>query len=174
MKDLGALVSAASKKNSAKKKRKNVQSLEHLVAGSGLGSTSGPVVDLEGEEPSEELWQDSAKRQKVRVPSEDPITPIRAVPVRSERGDFLQLPKVWSEPELCGPQSTLFLDDPELKIIQNLGLASRSKAITDGVMATMKALEVAAALNNASLESEVRVDALVRKRDALTAIVAAL
>jgi hypothetical protein len=69
--------------------------------------------------------QDSAKRQKVRVPSEDPITPIRAIPVRSEKGDFLQLPKVWSEPELCGPQSTLFLDDPELKIIQDLSPADR-------------------------------------------------
>jgi hypothetical protein len=38
----------------------------------------------------------------------------------------------------------------------------------------MKALEVAAALNNASLDSEVRVDVLVRERDALTAKVAAL
>jgi hypothetical protein len=46
--------------------------------------------------------------------------------------------------------------------------------ITDGVIATMKALEVVAALNNASLDSEVRVDALVRERDALTAKVAAL
>jgi hypothetical protein len=110
----------------------------------------------------------------VRVSSEDPITPIKAVPIRSEKGDFLQLPKVWSEPELCGPQSTLFLDDSELRIIQDLGPAGRSKAITDGVIATMKALEVAAALNNASLDSEVRVDALVREMDVLTAKVAAL
>jgi hypothetical protein len=66
------------------------------------------------------------------------------------------------------------LDDPELKIIQDLGPAGRSKAITDGVIATMKALEVAAAMNNASLESEVRIDALVRERDALAAKVAAL
>jgi hypothetical protein len=56
------------------------------------------VVDLDGEEPFEELVQDSAKRQRVRVPSEDPITPIKVIPVRSERGDFLQLPRVWSEP----------------------------------------------------------------------------
>jgi hypothetical protein len=41
-------------------------------------------------------------------------------------------------------QSTLFLDDPELKIIQDLGPPGRSKVITDGVIATMKALEVAA------------------------------
>jgi hypothetical protein len=174
MKDLGALVNAASKKISAKKWCKNVQSLEHLIAGSAPGSSSGPVVDLEGEEPYEELVQDSAKRQKVGMPSEDPITPIKAVSVRSEKRDFLQLPKVWSEPELCGPQSTLFLDDPKLKIIQDLGPAGRSKAITDRVIATMKALEVVAALNNASLESEVRVDALARERDALTAKVAAL
>jgi hypothetical protein len=173
-KDLVALVNAASKKISAKKKRKNVQSPEHLIAGSAPGSSSGPVVDLEGEEPSEELVQDSAKKQRLMMPFEDPLTPIKAVPVLSKRGDFLQLPKLWSEPELCGPQSTLFLDDPELKIIQDLGPAGRSKAITDGVIATMKALEVTAALNNASLEVEVWVDALVRERDALTARVTAL
>jgi hypothetical protein len=46
--------------------------------------------------------------------------------------------------------------------------------ITDGVIATMKTLEVTAALNNAPLEGEVRVDTLVRERDALTAKVAAL
>jgi hypothetical protein len=66
------------------------------------------------------------------------------------------------------------LDDPELKIIQDLGPAGRRKAIIDGVIATMKALEFAAALNNASLDSEVRVDALVQERDALTAKLAAL
>jgi hypothetical protein len=103
MKDLGALVNAASKKISSKKKRKNIQSLENLIAGFGPGSTSGHVVDLEGDEPSDELAQDSAKRQRVRVSSKDPITPIKAVPVHSEKGDFLQLPKVWSKPELCGP-----------------------------------------------------------------------
>jgi hypothetical protein len=65
--------------------------------------------------------QDSAKRQRVRMSSEDPITPIKVVPIRSEKGDFLQLPRVWFEPELCGPQSTLFLDDPELKIIHDMG-----------------------------------------------------
>jgi hypothetical protein len=91
-KDLGALVNAASKKITAKKKRKNVQSLEHLISGSGPSSTPGPVVDLDGEEPSEELVQDSAKRQRVRVPSEDPITLIKAVPVRSEKGDFFSFP----------------------------------------------------------------------------------
>jgi hypothetical protein len=166
IKDLGVLVNAATKKISAKKRRKNVQSLEHLIAGSGAGSTSGPVVDLEGEDSPEELGHEPANRQRVRVPSEDPITPIKAVPVRSAKGDFLQLPKVLSEPELCGPQLNLFLDDLELKIIQDLGPARRSKAITDGVIASMKALEVAAALNNDALESEVRVDALVQERDA--------
>jgi hypothetical protein len=66
------------------------------------------------------------------------------------------------------------LDDPELRIIQDLGPAGRSKAITDGFIATMKALEVATALNNPSLESEIRVNALAQERDALTAKVAAL
>jgi len=117
MKDLGALVNKANKKVAAKKRRNNVQSLEHLIAGSGSGSTPGPVVDLEGDGPPRELVQDSVKRRKVGTPSKEPITPIRAILVRSESGDFLQLPKVWSEPDRCGPRSTLFLDDPELKII---------------------------------------------------------
>ena len=81
---------------------------------------------------------------------------------------------MWSEPDKCSPHSTIFLDDPELRIIQDLGPAGRSKAITDGVIATMKALEVAAALNNASLESEIWANTLVQERDALAAKVAAL
>jgi len=151
MKDLVALVNEANKKVTTKKQRKNVQSLEHLITGSSLGSTSSPVVDLEGDGPLEELVQEPAKRKKVGTPSKEPIIPIQAVPVRSERRDFLQLPKVWSELDQCGPHSTLLLDDLELRIIQDLGPADRSKAITDEVIATMKALEVAAALNNASL-----------------------
>jgi hypothetical protein len=51
MKNLGALVGAASKKIYAKKRRKNVQSLEHLISSSGPGSTFSPLVDLEGEDP---------------------------------------------------------------------------------------------------------------------------
>jgi len=93
MKDLGALVNEASKKVSAKKRRKNVQSLEHLIAGSSPGSTSSLVVDLEGDGPLEELVQEPVKRKKVGTPSKEPITPIRAVPVRSERGGLLSAPE---------------------------------------------------------------------------------
>jgi len=174
MKDLGALVNEANKKVTAKKRRKNAQSLEHLITRSGLDSTSSLVVDLEGGGPSEELVQEPAKRKKVGTPSKEPIAPIRVVPVRSERGDFLQLSKVWSEPDQRGPHSTLFLDGRELRIIPGLGPAGRSKAITDGAIATMEALEVAAALNNASLESEIWASALVQERNALVAKVAAL
>jgi len=87
MKDLGALVNEANKKVSAKRWRKNVQSMEHLITGSGSGSTSGPVVDLEGDGPPEELVQEPSNRKKVGTPSKEPITPIRAVPVCSERWD---------------------------------------------------------------------------------------
>lgn len=120
MKDLGALVNAASKKISATKRQKNVQFLEHLVSGSGVNSSFGPVVDLEGEDPPEDLAQELAKKQKVGTPSKQSVTPIRAVPVRSERGDLLQLPKVWSEPDQCGPHSTLFLDDPSCGLFRTL------------------------------------------------------
>jgi len=62
--------------------------------------------------------------------------------------------------DCCGPNVTLFLDDPELQVIHDLGPVGRSKAITEGVIATMTALEVATALNNASLKSEIRVNTL--------------
>lgn len=66
----------------------------------------------------------------METPSKEPTTPIRVVPLRSESRDFLQLPKVWSEPDRCVPQSTLFMDDPKLRAIHDLGPAGRSKAIT--------------------------------------------
>jgi len=110
----------------------------------------------------------------VETPSKEPATPIRATPLRSESGNFLQLPKVWSEPDRCGPHSTLFLDDPELRVIHDNGPAGRSKAITEGVIATMKALEVATVLNNASLEGEIRVNTLSKDRDVLAAKVSEL
>ena len=114
------------------------------------------------------------KRRRVETPSKDPVTPIKATPLRSESGDFLQLPKVWSKPDRCGPNATLFLDDPELRVIHDLGPAGRSKAITEGVIAIMKSLEVATTLNNASLENEIQVNALGQERNALTTKVAAL
>jgi hypothetical protein len=55
MKYLGSLVNSVSKKISSKKRHKNVQSLEHLIVGYGPGSTSSLMVDLEGEDPPEEL-----------------------------------------------------------------------------------------------------------------------
>jgi len=86
----------------------------------------------------------------------------------------VRIPKVWIEPYQCGLHSTFFLDDSELRTIQDLGPTSRSKSITDGVIATMKALKVVAALNNASLESEIQINALAQERDALAAKVVIL
>jgi len=47
MKNLHALVNEANKKVAAKKRWKVVPTVDQLVAGSGLGSTSSHVVDLE-------------------------------------------------------------------------------------------------------------------------------
>lgn len=131
MKYLHALVNEANKKVAAKKQRKNFQSLYHLIAGFGIGLTSGPMANLEGDGRPDELVQESVKRRKVETPSKEPTTPIRVVPLRSESGDFLQLPRVWSEPDRCGPHSTLFLDDPELWVIHDLGPAGPSKEIIE-------------------------------------------
>jgi len=69
MKDLQALVNEANKKVPAKKRRKNVRSVDHLKAGSDPGSTSGPVVDLEGDDRFEEKVQEPGKRRKVETHS---------------------------------------------------------------------------------------------------------
>ncbi|KEH38083.1 hypothetical protein MTR_2g460920 [Medicago truncatula] len=60
MKDLGVFVNATYKKVSAKKRLKNVQSSNHLIAGSRVRSSSGPMVHLEGEDHPEELVQEPA------------------------------------------------------------------------------------------------------------------
>ena len=66
------------------------------------------------------------------------------------------------------------MDDHELRVIHDLGPAGRSKTIIEGVIATMKALEVATVLNKASLEGKIRVNALSKERDALVAQVSQL
>jgi len=146
MKNLQTLMNEANKKVAAKKQRKVVPNVDQLMAGSGPGLTSGPVVDLEEGGRSDERVQEPEKRRMVETPSKEPTTPIKATPPRYESGDFPQLPKVWSEPDRCSPSATLFLDDPELRVIHDLGPAGRSKAIAEGVIATMKALEVATTL----------------------------
>jgi len=92
------------------------------MAGSGPDSTSSPVVDLEEGGCSDEGAHEPVKRRTIETPSKDPVTPIKATPLRSESGDFLQLPKVWSEPDRCGLNATLFLDDPKLRVIHDCGL----------------------------------------------------
>jgi len=49
-------------------------------------------------------------------------------------------------------------------VIHDLDPGGRSKAILEGVIATMKALKVALVLNKASLEGEIRENALSRER----------
>lgn len=117
MKDLQALVNETSKKVAAKNRCKIVQFVSHLIAGASPGSTSSLVVDPEREDQSEERVQEPAKRRRVETPSKEPVTPIRVVPIRIESVDLLQLPRVWSEPDRWSSHSTLFLDDPELKVI---------------------------------------------------------
>jgi hypothetical protein len=49
--------------------------------------------------------------------------PSRGVPPVGE--GLFQLPKVWSQSDLFGPQASLYLGDPELKAIRDLGPGSR-------------------------------------------------
>jgi len=65
MKNLQALVNEANKKVGSKKRRKVAPSVDQLMAGSGAGSTSSLVVDLEEGDHSEERAQESVKRRRV-------------------------------------------------------------------------------------------------------------
>jgi len=80
---LQALVNEANKKVVAKKRRKTVPSVDQPLVG------SGPVVDLEEADRSEERVNKPVKRRRVETPSKEPATPIKATPLRSESGDFL-------------------------------------------------------------------------------------
>jgi hypothetical protein len=81
---------------------------------------------------------------------------------------------VWSQSDRFGPQASLHIGDPELKAIRDLGTAGRTRAVTEGVVGAMRALEVAVFLNNSSMEDAVRADALAREREATTKRIAEL
>jgi len=77
---------------------------------------------------------------------------------------LFQLPKLWSESSRFGSQASLYLSDPDLRAIRDLGVVGRSRAVTDGVVSAMRALEVVVYMNNSSMEEAVRSDALTRER----------
>ena len=93
IKILQALRNEANKKVAAKNRRKIVPSMDQLMAGSGPGSTSGPMVVLEEGDHFEERVQEPVRRRRLETPSKEPATPIKATPLCYESGDFLQLPK---------------------------------------------------------------------------------
>jgi len=71
---------------------------------------------------------------------------------------------VWSESGSFGSPTSLFLRDPKLKVIHDLGVAGRTRAVTEGVISAMKALKIAVYMNNSSTKEAVRSDALTREK----------
>ena len=107
----------------------------------------------------------SGKRLERRDRTADVWFPIPSHGAPSAGDGLFQLPWVWFESESFGSQASLFLSDPELKVICDLGVASRTRAMTEGVVSCMKALEIAVYMNNSSTEEVVRSDALAREKD---------
>jgi len=62
---------------------------------------------------------------------------------------------VWSESRSLGSQASLFLSDPKLKGIRDLGVVGRTRAMTEEVISAMKALEIVVYMNNSSTEEAV-------------------
>jgi len=81
------------------------------------------------------------------------------------QGELFELPNVWSKPDRFGRQSTFILNDRKLRVINDLGVAGRIQAMTEGIIGAMKALEISVVLNNSSTEGMVRVDAVAKERD---------
>ncbi|RHN60179.1 hypothetical protein MtrunA17_Chr4g0022711 [Medicago truncatula] len=94
---------------------------------------------------------DNGKQVQTQV-----VVPSKGVPPTGE--SLFQLPKVWSQSDRFGSQSSLYLGDSELKGIRDLGPAGRSREVTEGVVGAMRALEVVVFLNNSSMEEVVRSD----------------
>lgn len=78
---------------------------------------------------------------------------------------MFELPNVWSKSDKFGPKSSLLLSDPELKVIQDLGVDRRSQAMFVGIIGAMKAREIVVFSNNSSTEGMVRSDVVARERD---------
>jgi hypothetical protein len=81
---------------------------------------------------------------------------------------------VWYEPDRYDPQSFLFMSDSKLKVIHDLRVVGTSRAMTEGIISAMKALEIAVPLNNSFTEDVVRSDVAVKERDNVVAMVAKL
>jgi cell division protein FtsB len=129
------------------------------------------------EEPAEEQEvplkrKRIAARDKGKQTQVQDVAPSRGVPLADE--GLFQLPRVWSQSDRFGPQASLYLGDSELKAIRDLGTAGRARAVTEGVVSAMRALEVAVFLNNSYMEEAVRADALAREQEATTKKVADL
>ena len=59
-------------------------------------------------------------------------------------------------------------------MIRDLGVAGRTRAVTEGVISAMKALEIAIYMNNSSTKEVVRFDALAREKEMLSKRIADL
>jgi len=105
--------------------------------------------------------------KRKRLASSDKGKEVQTAPSRTPIGDgeLIELPNVCSKPDMFGPQSTLFLSDRELKVIDDLGVAGRSQAMTEGIIGAMRALEIVVVLNYSSTEAMIHADALAKERD---------
>jgi len=78
------------------------------------------------------------KGKQVQTQTQTPAFPRGT----SSVGDGLfQLPQVWSESGSFGSQASLYLSDPKMKVIRDLGVAGQTRAVIEGVISGMKAFE---------------------------------
>jgi len=108
------------------------------------------MVDLSEGDCAEGRAVESSKRKRVKSVRKGEGSPLDVIPLCSRETDLRSLPNVWFEPERYGPSTIFCLSDLKLKVVQDLGVAGRSRAMTDGIIAAMKALKIVVMVNNAS------------------------
>jgi hypothetical protein len=150
MQNFQELVNKTNHKLSGRGKKKDISLVNNLPARTTPGTPSPLEVDLYVDEHAGRRVLESSKRKRVEVANKGESSPVCAIPLCSE-GNLFPLPSVWSEPDRYEPTTTFCLSDPELKFIQDLGTAGWSTAMTEGIIAAMKALEIGVVVNN-SLE----------------------
>lgn len=89
------------------------------------------------DEPAEE---EHVPLKRKRIFALDKVKQVQTWAVVPSKGalptgeGLFQLPKVWSQSDRFGSQSSLYLGDSELKAIRYLRPAGRSRAVTEGVL----------------------------------------
>lgn len=91
------------------------------------------------------------------------------VVIETSDGAMLNLPAIWTGPNMFGPHTTLALTAGESQVVDDLGAVGQSCAMTEGIIGLLKAIEVAISLNNQESEYRAHANGLRADKEMLEA-----